>query len=519
MSSPRGLAVAGLVLAPLLLSSCLDDQPVGPDGLDVAPPAAAVIDGSTGGNPAFYFLPPLVKKPKIVGTFDGSLAPAMRVCELAVNGCAPGAPAAYFPPGSASVSSGQYQIVWDTDGPQTAPLDPAKFYRIEILVAGTVMGALDLDPQHPDGPGQSRAPRGFHAFRLGATIPVKFWLSADALCDADGVVVVECAAQTITDAEGGRLALDDEGDPLSLFIPANALPAGNPVVTVLVERLDPSELSEECIPFLDAPQFGPCFRVTTFPELSGALELDALVSICLDPHAIPAIKGDQHQENQLQIVRYATDGSDEVEALPGTSGDCPVPTAGLFDVPDRGFARYAALGANWVARVVGPEPLLARRLNIRLGGLTSSFSRFRFALPGQMFVTDGGGAVVRQGEPGAVRTFIRVVDSQGIGVQGARLHFATDDGTTDVSEAMTNFEGFASVGWTIATDLGGEKELRVSAVGLLTDPVPDHSHGFTLEVETLTVTAVVLPPSGEGEDESGGETDDGGEEGDGGEIR
>lgn len=491
----RAAPFCALFLA--LLSSCVDSGPTGPDDLDVQGPAAAIIDGSTTGIPGFYFLPPLVQEPEVTGAFDPTLEPAMRVCELVGSACRPGTPVAYFPPGSAKVERDQYQIRWDTNGRGTRRLDERKFYRLEILVGGVVMGSIDLDPRDSHGRGKSHSPAGFFAFTIGRTIPVKFWLSQPAQCEADGQVVLECTAQTVTDSQGGRLTLDTEGDPLSLIIPPNALPEGNPVVTVVVERLDPSELDVECIPLLDAPQYGPCFRVTTIPELTGELELDAIVSICLDPHEVPVIKGEFHQENQLQIVRFATDGSNETEALPGTTGDCPVVIGDLLDVPERGFARYAALGANWLARAVGPEPVLART-NIRLGGLTSSFSRFRFALPGQMLVDEGSGAVVHQGEPRTVHAFVRVVDQQGLGVEGARVHFSTADGSVDAAEAITGVEGYAGTHWSIDTSTPGHKSLTTSALGLLTEPVPDHSNGFPLTVQTLTHVALVLAP-GEGD--------------------
>ncbi len=486
-------------LAVLVLSGCIGSEPAGPGGIDFQTPSAATVDGSTTGSQGFYFLPPLVNNPSTSGTFNPNLSPAMLVCTLVGTGCASGDTVAYFAPGSIAAGSGQYQINWDTDGPQTGAIDSDEYYQLQILVGGRVIGSIDLDPQDPDGPGQSTAPPGFHSFRLGETIPVKFWLSTQIFCNVDGVVVLECITNAVIDENGGELTLDQAGDPLSVLLPQDALPGDNhPPILVTVERLDPDEFFANggvaCIPLFDAPQFGPCFRVTTTPQLSAELEFQALVSICIDMDELPNLNVPLEQDHQLQIIRYATDGSEDVEALPGTTGDCPTETASLFDVPDAGFMRYAALGANWLARAVGPEPLLARRTNIRLGGLTSSFSRFRFGLPGQMIVSAGNDVILQDGDSPDVEAVVRVVDQAGIPVQNAQVHFATTEGSTSDSEATTDVDGVANVTWTVDNSTPGAKTLTVSAFGLLVTAVPEHSSGFPFAVESLTLTATVVGP-------------------------
>ena len=478
-------------LTAILLATCTDSQPIGPDGSGLAAPVAAIIDGSTTGSPDFYFLPPLVKNPTILGTFNPSLLPAMRVCALAdLAGCR-ASPVAYFPPGSATVGDEQYQISWDTDGPETGPIDTEAYYQLQILVADSVMGSIDLDPQDPEGPGQSAAPPGFYAFRLGETIPVKFWLSTQVLCptEVDGAPVIECASAVFDATNGGELTLDQEGDRLSLSIQAGALPSGEPIM-VIVQRVD---LGEDCIPDFDAPQFGPCFVVTTIPELAEPIEPPALVSICIDPDRVP-VNVTLEQEDQLQVVRFATDGSGLIQALANVTGDCLVETAGLLNVPESGVFRYAALGINAFARFAGPQPLLAHG-TILLGGLTSSFSHFRFALPGQMSVQAGDGMIFPVGaSPANAYVEILVVDHEGIPVENARVHFATSQGTTSAQEDLTDASGVAHVTWGVDTSSPGEKTLTVSALGLLTNPVPPHSEGYDFTAESLTVTAIVCEP-------------------------
>jgi hypothetical protein len=496
MLSRRGLGV----LALLSLSACVGSEPAGPGGpLGVESPAvsAAIVDGSTTGSPHFFFQPPLGGNSSPTGTFNPDLLPAMRVCVLVGAGCGEGGTVAFFPPGSIPVSSSQYQLNWDTDGPETGVMDSNLYYQLQIVLGGRVVGSIDLDPQDPNGPGQSTAP-GFYAFRLGETIPVKFWISTQVFCEVDGVVVLECITNAVIDENGGELTLDQAGDPLSVFLPQGALPGDNhPPILMTVERVDPDQFFQTegvaCIPLLDAPQFGPCFRVTTIPELTAELDASALVTICVDAHELPQLNLPEEQDHQIQIIRFATDGSGDIETLPAVTGDCPVETASLFDVPDDGFLRYAAIGANWLARAVGPQPVHART-NLRLSGLTSSFSRFRFGLPGRMSVVSGDGAVIQASDAPDVLAVIEVRDQAGIPVEAANLHFSTEDGTTDILEALTGEDGRATVAWTVDDSTPGEKALSVSALGLLITEVPEHSNGYPLTTQTLTLTAYVVGP-------------------------
>ena len=493
---PWGAVLGALFV--VLLWSCIDSTVVGPDASDPSP-SMAIFDGTTLGSDDFFFLPPLVSgAPSIVGTFNPDLLPGARVCRIEGDPgqspaavCADEPPVADFPAGSIPAGNAQYQLSWDTDGPETAPMDTDAYYRLEILVGDAVVGWIELDPQNPNGPGQSTADA--YAFRLGETIPVKFWLGTELFCEPEAYVT-ECTTSAVIDESGGNISLESEGNKLGVIVFEGGLPGDDhPPVTLTLERIDPSLFLQatgtECIPLFDAPQFGDCFRITVLPELSEPLDIPALVSICLDPTALAGIDLSLEQQNQLTMVRFHDSGDDVWEALPDAAGDCPTPTASLLSVPEEGFFRYAALGMNAVADLIGPRPVAAS--NIRLGAFSSSFSRFRYALPGQMIVTEGDGTVISSSHDGVVDVTIQVVDHEGVPVENAVVHFATDDGTVSAAEAVSDEQGNVTVQWTVDPSGAGEKQLTASALGLLNEEVPEHSESYFFTAESVIVTAAM----------------------------
>lgn len=505
----RAGALSG-ALSLLVLAGCVDSV-VSPD-VD-ATPSFAISDGSTGQGDDFYFLPPLADgNPNPVGEFNPDLRPTIRVCEIS------GAELGLDPAGGkptcdeqgrrivldagalvATPDQSKYTLSWDTNGPETGNIRSNRFLLLEVLVGDVVQGWIDLDPQNPNGPGQSTFDA--YAFRVGETIPVKFFLSTDVLC-TPSAFVTECITGVAVNQLGADLTLDEAGNKLGLIIFQNSLPAPFDEVVVTVERIDPdlfeSLTGEECIPGgfglgdeggFDAPQFGDCFRVTTRPELTAPLVTPALVSICLDPTSLPGIDLTQEQQDQLTMVRY-DDIAIEWEALADAAGDCPTTTASLFDVPESGFMRYAAMGINAVAGFIGPEPVAAR--DIRLGGLTGSFSRFRYALPGQMVPTAGDGTVIQASDDNEVVATINVVDHEGVAVENAVVHFSTSDGTVSAAEVVSGADGNATVTWTVDRTTAGDKVLTASALGLLSGPVPEHDANRAFAAESVTFTAAVV---------------------------
>ncbi len=98
---------------------------------------AEISDGAHGGNEHFFFLPPLVSEPSPTGTFAGSLAPVVQICEWTGTNCVL-PPIAEFTtttgPGSERVSvvteDEHYIVCWNTN---RFVLYPTKTYRIRVL--------------------------------------------------------------------------------------------------------------------------------------------------------------------------------------------------------------------------------------------------------------------------------------------------------------------------------------------------------------------------------------------------
>ncbi|HSH74942.1 MAG TPA: hypothetical protein VLA09_04645, partial [Longimicrobiales bacterium] len=363
------------------VAACSDATLTSPDDDGIrAGPSLAIVDAGNGGEvDGFWFLPPLAKQVTTEGFLDEGLQPAMRVCELTGNpsAIAPGGdpsvvcvdqdgdPATddpkivtYFPPGSAGTAPGShYEFSWDTDASPAnlQPMDAERFYRIQILLEDVLLGYLDVNPQEPSGqlPGEDYA--DLYAFRLGETLPVKVFLTTQVRCAlaAQEEYVVQCTAQGVVDDDGGVVTLEPIPDwpaTISVVVPAEALPPGYPTVILTLERIDPvafeATTGEACIPGLpglssfDAPLFGDCLRVTSDPVLPMELEAAALIEICVDlsSPSFSTVKLTEGQEDRLQIIRYADDGT--THGLPNVqTTTCPAPAQpspaqlGFFPVP------------------------------------------------------------------------------------------------------------------------------------------------------------------------------------------
>lgn len=189
-----------LLVGAFAFSVACQDRPdlMGPDvSLD------AILDGSSGGNPHFYFLPPLAGEPGAMGDFDAGVAAEVVICEWTGSGC--GATVAEFDTegqGSESVradgSEGHYIVNWHT---RRSSLEPDQVYRITVSGEGVELGYVDV---YAVGNGRDlRAVDDAEYFPLliGRTVPIKFRIEVGAFEVPTARVV-----GTITDVAGAGLA-------------------------------------------------------------------------------------------------------------------------------------------------------------------------------------------------------------------------------------------------------------------------------------------------------------------------
>lgn len=153
-------------------SGCSQDEPVPLDtSRQTAAEANVVSESVVLNSDAFFFLPPLLPKPVYTGTFDGTLSPQVRVCELEGTVC--GVEIASFSGTDIKVDliEEAYMATWNT---KDAGLDPEKSYRIEVRLGTILLGYIDLVVLNSGNEKKEVAPSQFATVVKGATLPIRF---------------------------------------------------------------------------------------------------------------------------------------------------------------------------------------------------------------------------------------------------------------------------------------------------------------------------------------------------------
>jgi hypothetical protein len=291
------LATGGLLVA------C--GEPVSPPGTPARPPATSIHDGAHGGgNPGFFFLPPLVSNPSGNSEYrDAAFAvvsPVVRICKLAADPslgpttCASEVISFSGAQIQASVTNRQYSVNWDT---KATNLSTSSFYRMTVFVGTQMLGFADVDPVTPQ---EMRNPKSGETITLldGRTLPIKFTIEEDGLCVGAG----ECTIVRITD-DGGSFVLPSGNG--GIYLPTGWLPEGISEVSMKLQRVATGE-DNDC---LEEGHTGPglirqyegCMEITTDPDLAtaGGIRQPGVVGLCTeiasthpDYHYIQMIKSD-----------------------------------------------------------------------------------------------------------------------------------------------------------------------------------------------------------------------------------
>ena len=498
--------------AALVAAACQDRQ---------SPPAAPsflIQDAAhNGGNPHFYWLPPMTRQPSFTGTFDGTLAPVVEISELGgVTGCADRVVATFTTttgPGSETVRvdpAGQLYIVnWHT---KAFNLNTACTYRIRFLVAGLELGIADVDVV-ATGAQLKRVDTGeFVPLLDDGTLSIKarvefgavtFAVTGDATACRPGR---DCGEAVVTPVAGQDVTVLTTAQTAGLFIPAGAL--AEQVIVLIESRTD-----RPCIPLgnMALPQFPDCYRYEVNPTApierlaprqviegeihnSYRFQTDVIVGMCVEVGNLTP-----GQQARLDLFRF-----DPVAGTVNTLPDAPA----RFLPCDPHFGTTPPVGASGVLlrgwRVVlnGLHALVGARtayastavVHVGLGGSSCCTSYFTWGLPAVL--SPNSASQFYQSPGGTVSPSIVVRDSGGTPIAGAIVTFSvqTENGTIiGTNPVATGVDGIAQVSWQLPSAAGtysltavvpgaAESPLTFTATAMflsaiLTDPTGDASTG------------------------------------------
>lgn len=159
------------------------------DSFGTTQSAVAVLDGANnGGNPHFFFLPPMVSAPTYSGDFDATLGPEVDICataEVMANGGCDAVVAQFsMNQGVASEiirvepASEQYIVNWHTD---ESNLISGDTYHIAVRVGSAVLGYANLQAVDTGKEMKNVDTSEYIALKDGRTLPIKFRIEAGAL--------------------------------------------------------------------------------------------------------------------------------------------------------------------------------------------------------------------------------------------------------------------------------------------------------------------------------------------------
>jgi hypothetical protein len=364
---------------------------------------ALIVDGAhSGGNPDFFFLPPLQPSPLRSrnfdrGRFNPNLLPVVKICigrnitpagECAVPLTKNSRPVVFNAVRGWDglpdwVDPEQYHVLWRTRD-YNLVADGRHAYRILVKVASRLLGFLDVVPTN----------QLLGALRITAggqdvgwlddwVVPIRFRIEQGALC-ADHTNQAGCTASTVVGAAPGSagdttVAVVLPSGHAGVSVPAGAIKTGD-VVTIVVEKQAPpygTGTAAECLPTdFGLEQSKGCYHFRTEPANYPFLT-NVRIEVCVDPLDLPP--------EALRVWKYDSDGEsgpEELQRAEPTLIDCTGFVALNADGSNApaSFATTVWRGAGRLfANLVGPRELFAATMAGTpkgLGGLAGSFSDF-----------------------------------------------------------------------------------------------------------------------------------------------
>ena len=225
----RRRLMLGLVGCGFMVGGC-GESPQPTELRTAALPSFTVTDGAHGGNPHFFWLPPMVSSPSTAGVFDPGVSPQIDICQWTGSACVLPMLATYTTttgPGSETVrvdtTSSLYIVNWHTD---QFPLVAGATYRIAASVLGAVVGTADVAVLST-GSAKNVSTGDDIPLLDGKTLPIKFRIELGMVVlvavspNPDTIIVNKFGGltATLTDAHGAVVSDQPvawSGDPSSI---------------------------------------------------------------------------------------------------------------------------------------------------------------------------------------------------------------------------------------------------------------------------------------------------------------
>ena len=437
--------------------------------------AAAILDGGHGGNPHFFFLPPIASTPTPNGPFNPRLVPVVEICSALEAPCAPGHVLTALAPVLVQ-DPAHYHVNWDS-GALKLPVGTS--VRIIVRVGSAhILGFADVDLVARAG--QRNGPTSTNLQLVdGQTLPVKFRIEQGALTSDQSCT--DCAEQTISTSTSAATVVTNT-QLAGAFFPQGALPQD---VTVIIEATPPAP-EQPCIP-VTVDQFPGCYTFATDPGPT-TFNTKITAGICVETDGLTP---DQIKSLILYQLDVMTNGEvttnvvTPLENAPAAFLPCNTLAA------RRGSRGFLARARDALVRLLVPAQLNAAHVGV--GGLTGSFSKIGWGRPPTMSKvagTDGQSAPV--GTAVATPPGVQLTNSHGQPVGGLPITFAVASGGGSITvpggapasagpvTARTGSNGVAALAsWTLGSSPGANT-VTASQIGALGSP--------------LTFTATGTPP-------------------------
>jgi len=463
----------------LAMAACDNTVPTG--SMQDPSPRAAKLDGANGGNPHFYFLPPVAPNPTYTGVFNPNLVPTLEICgttEQDADGHCVTLVAkfyTYVQNGQTTlitVETDKYQLNWKAD---LYPIAEEVAFRVVVHLGDEMLGFFDMKKSQ----GTYRDADTNAVISANSNVPIKFRIEEGALCgDAP-----ECFEGSVG-PNGGTFTIDGPNGtkPAGTEFPAGALDQNVNLIITSIE-------SGECLP-TDVPQYRGCYRFETEPHVEN-FTLPATVGICLTEAAgVPF-----YNDGQLQLWKWSETNGDQLQELEKVIIDylvCPDPNT-LSARGGNSLLLGAARAGSWLlkplAAVFGPSEAYA--MIGYEGGKLGNFSRIGWVRPLKVEIKAGNNQTGLVGQPLPIDPQVRVTNKYGNTVQG--VPFRTIDWTPSVngsaspSTNITDMLGQAATSWTLSTTPGINTLHARTPTSRAIAPVPYEAEA------TFTATGVTAP--------------------------